>query len=216
MKFLSINIICRSKINKRVYISVKIFILLFKKIIIKSISILALLFFAKSLFAFSYTLDDYAKKPFGNVLFIRHTLAPGFGDPQNFILDDCSTQRNLNGEGRKQAFRIGEKIKKAGIKFTKIYSSQWCRCLETAKYMNLGKIDTEQGLNSFFQGIVAKDKTISILQKRLKSIETNHQFVLMITHQVTINAITGINVPSGGAVAFKTNSGESREVRILD
>ena len=78
-----------------------------KKIKFIRISILAVLIFAKSGFAFSYTLDDYAKNPFGNVLLIRHALAPGFGDPQNFDLNDCSTQRNLDGEGREQAFRIG-------------------------------------------------------------------------------------------------------------
>ena len=66
----------------------------------KSISILAVLIFSKSIFAFSYTLDDYAKNPFGNILFVRHALAPGFGDPQNFDLNECSTQRNLNGKGR--------------------------------------------------------------------------------------------------------------------
>ena len=182
----------------------------------KSISILAVLIFSKSIFAFSYTLDDYAKNPFGNVLLIRHALAPGFGDPQNFDLNDCSTQRNLDGEGREQAFSIGEKIKAAGIKFSKIYSSQWCRCLETAEYMNLGEITVEPGLNSFFQGIVTKDKTLSILRKRLESVEAKQELILMITHQVTITAVTGITVSSGGAVAFNTKSGESREVIILD
>ena len=180
------------------------------------ICILAVLIFGKSGFAFSYTLDDYAKNSFGNVLLIRHTLAPGFGDPQNFDFNDCSTQRNLDGEGREQAFRIGEKIKAAGIKFSKLYSSQWCRCLETAEYMNLGEITVEPGLNSFFQGIVPKDKTLSILQKRLESVEAKQELVLMVTHQVTITAVTGITVSSGGAVAFNTKSGESREVRILD
>ena len=102
------------------------------KTIIKSIFILAILIFSKSGFVISYTLDDYAKIPFGNILFVRHALAPGFGDPQNFDLNECSTQRNLNGKGREQAYRIGENIKEAGIKFKKIYSSQWCRCMETA------------------------------------------------------------------------------------
>ena len=180
------------------------------------ICILAVLIFGKSGFAFSYTLDDYTKNPFGNVLLIRHALAPGFGDPQNFDLNDCSTQRNLDGEGRGQAFRIGEKIKAAGIKFSKIYSSQWCRCLETAEYMNLGEITVEPGLNSFFQGIVPKDKTLDRLKKRLKSVEAKQKLVLMITHQVTITAVTGITVSSGGAVVFNTKSGESREVIILD
>ena len=187
-----------------------------RKIQFIRIFILAVLIFGKSGFAFSYTLDDYAKNYFGNVLLIRHALAPGFGDPQNFDLNDCSTQRNLDGEGREQAFRIGEKIKAAGIKFSKIYSSQWCRCLETAEYMNLGEITVEPGLNSFFQGIVPKDKTLSILRKRLESVEAKQELVLMITHQVTITAVTGITVSSGGAVAFNTKSGKSREVRILD
>ena len=187
-----------------------------KKIQFIRISILAVLFFAKYGFAFSYTLDEYTKNPFGNVLLIRHALAPGFGDPQNFDLNNCSTQRNLDGEGREQAFRIGEKIKAARIKFSKIYSSQWCRCLETAVYMNLGQITEEPGLNSFFQGIVPKDKTLSILRKRLESVEAKQELVLMITHQVTITAVTGIIVSSGGAVAFNTKSGEFREVKILD
>ena len=187
-----------------------------RKIQFIRIGILAVLIFGKSDFAFSYTLNDYAKNPFGYVLLIRHALAPGFGDPQNFDLNDCSTQRNLDGEGREQAFRIGEKIKAARIKFSKIYSSQWCRCLETAKNMNLGEITVEPGLNSFFQGIVPKDKTLDRLRKRLESVEAKQKLVLMITHKVTITAVTGITVSSGGAVAFNTKSGESREVRILD
>ena len=182
---------------------------------IKSIFILTILIFSKSGFAISYTLDDYAKNPFGNILFVRHALAPGFGDPQNFDLNECSTQRNLNGKGREQASIIGEKIKEAGITFLKIFSSQWCRCMETAEYMNLGKITAEPGLNSFFQGIVPKEKTLYILRERLNSIEANQQLVLMVTHQVTITAVTGITVSSGGAVAFSTKSGESREVRII-
>ena len=188
----------------------------FRKIQFIRIGILAVLIFGKSGFAFSYTLNEYAKNPFGNVLLIRHALAPGFGDPQNFDLNNCSTQRNLDGEGREQAFRIGEKIKAAGIKFSKIYSSQWCSCLETAVYMNLGQITEEPGLNSFFQGIVPKAKTLDRLRKRLESVEAKQELVLMITHQVTITAVTGITVSSGGAVAFNTKSGESREVSILD
>ena len=187
-----------------------------RKIQFIRIGILAVIIFGKSGFTFSYTLNDYAKNPFGYVLLIRHALAPGFGDPQNFDLNYCSTQRNLDGEGREQAFRSGEKIKAARIKFSKIYSSQWCRCLETAKNMNLGEITGEPGLNSFFQGIVPKDKTLDRLRKRLESVEAKQELVLMITHQVTITAVTGITVSSGGAVAFNTKSGESREVRILD
>jgi hypothetical protein len=38
-----------------------------------------------------------------NVFFLRHALAPGYGDPPDFNIDDCKTQRNLNSEGKDQA-----------------------------------------------------------------------------------------------------------------
>ena len=178
--------------------------------------LLILIIFSKTNFVFSFSLDEYSKNIFGDVLFVRHAIAPGFGDPQNFELNDCSTQRNLSQDGREQAILIGEKIKESGIKFSKIFSSQWCRCLETAKYLNLGDVIIEPGLNSFFQGIVAKEKTLSKLRKRIRSFESKKELVLMITHQVTINAITGIAVSSGGAVAFNSILGESKEVGIFD
>ena len=178
--------------------------------------LLILIIFSKTNFVFSFSLDEYSKNIFGDVLFVRHAIAPGFGDPQNFDLNDCSTQRNLSQDGREQAILIGEKIKESGIKFSKIFSSQWCRCLETAKYLNLGDVIIEPGLNSFFQGIVAKEKTLSKLRKRIRSFESKKELVLMITHQVTINAITGIAVSSGGAVAFNSILGESKEVGIFD
>tara|TARA_B100000700_G_C14948910_1_gene810656 strand:+ start:92 stop:679 length:588 start_codon:yes stop_codon:yes gene_type:complete len=191
------------------------FISIFKKKLIWKCIILVLIF-SKYSTVFSYTLNDYRKNPFGNILFIRHAIAPGFGDPEDFDLNDCSTQRNLNKEGREQAFKIGEKIKAIGIRFSKVYSSQWCRCLETARYMNLGKIISEPGLNSFFQGIVKKEKTLAKLQNLLKSLEAKKELFLMVTHQVTITAITGITVSSGGAIAYNPNLGQSKEIIIFD
>ena len=89
----------------------------------------------------------------GNIALIRHTIAPGVGDPPEFSINDCDTQRNLSKEGRLQAKRLGDRFRKNGIETAKIFSSQWCRCLETAKYLNLGDVIIEPGLNSFFQGI---------------------------------------------------------------
>ena len=74
----------------------------------------------------------------GKVVFMRHALAPGNGDPNHFDLESCSTQRNLDEEGRQQAKRIGEKLRDRQIRFAAIYSSEWCRCRETAKLLNMG------------------------------------------------------------------------------
>ena len=68
-----------------------------------------------------------------HLVLMRHTLAPGVGDPANFRLGDCSTQRNLSKAGREQAARIGKRFRRAGLADTTVYSSQWCRCLETAR-----------------------------------------------------------------------------------
>ena len=85
-----------------------------------------------------------------NVVFMRHAVAPGFGDPDNFSLLDCSTQRNLDASGRKQARAIGASIQKSSIRFDKILSSEWCRCKETVQLLGIGQWQTFSGLNSFF------------------------------------------------------------------
>ena len=59
-----------------------------------------------------------------NIIFIRHAIAPGNGDPSNFDILDCSTQRNLSKEGEHQALKIGNFFKENDIKFTKVLSSE--------------------------------------------------------------------------------------------
>ena len=76
----------------------------------------------------------------GRVLMLRHAQAPGTGDPPSFKLGDCSTQRNLDAVGRAQAGRLGELLAQAGVVHAKVYSSQWCRCLETARQLRLGPV----------------------------------------------------------------------------
>ena len=68
----------------------------------------------------------------GKIIFIRHALAPGGGDPSNFNINDCSTQRNLNNLGRNQSKRIGDFFRYNKIPIYSIHSSEWCRCKETA------------------------------------------------------------------------------------
>lgn len=142
-----------------------------------------------------------------DVIFLRHALAPGFGDPENFNLADCNTQRNLDDIGRAQAVKIGIEFKSYGIEFEEILSSQWCRCKDTANLLNLGDWNEFMGLNSFFQNFSKKEDTLALLNKKLLSKKTG--LTLMITHQVVIRAVTGIVVSSGGLVAFNSKTGQS-------
>ena len=138
-----------------------------------------------------------------NVIFLRHALAPGVGDPENFIKEDCSTQRNLNNKGRLQARLIGNYLRSTNLKFSKILTSEWCRCIDTAKELNLGQWTTFSGLNSFFQEYEKKDQVINKLQKKLDSLGYS-DLVLFVTHQVVISEQTGVVPRSGEMVLYNS------------
>ena len=148
-----------------------------------------------------------------NVVFMRHALAPGYGDPDNFSLSDCNTQRNLDAKGRKQASYIGAAIQHSGFRFTHIFSSEWCRCKETTELMKLGYWTTFTGLNSFFQSYADKQDTLEKLRFKLQALTDG--VTLLVTHQVIVNAVTGASVRSGEFVAYNTHT-KRRKVFRLD
>lgn len=148
-----------------------------------------------------------------NVVFMRHALAPGYGDPDHFNIEQCATQRNLSDTGRQQAQDIGLYIKSQGIKFDAILSSQWCRCVDTAIELDLGAWQRFAGLNSFFQDHVDRTETLALLSDRLETV-ADDELILMVTHQVVISAATGYSTPSGGLVLYNTRTGKAMPVSI--
>ena len=149
----------------------------------------------------------------GNVLFLRHALAPGFGDPARFDIDDCATQRNLNDVGREQARAIGAYMTRHRITPDAILSSWWCRCQDTAREMAIGPFSTHDGLNSFFDGHVDRGRTLAALRAHMDTIGSD-RLELMVTHQVVISAITGIAPRSGGMVVYNSRTGEAVSVPL--
>ena len=147
-----------------------------------------------------------------NVVFMRHALAPGFGDPDNFSLLDCTSQRNLDEEGRRQARLIGAAIRESNMQFADVLSSEWCRCKETAELLNVGKWKTFSGLNSFFQDHADKGETLKKLHLKLNTLDNG--ITLLVTHQVVINAITGTTVRSGDLVAYNSVSEKKKLFRL--
>ena len=106
----------------------------------------------------------------GNLIFIRHAYAPGGGDPKNFDINDCKTQRNLSNSGRDQAKKIKSFFKDNNIPISNVYSSEWCRCKETAS-IAFNDFETKSFLNSFFSSQFAKNKDLQL--KRLKTFINN-------------------------------------------
>ena len=136
----------------------------------------------------------------GKLIFIRHAYAPGNGDPDNFNLDDCSTQRNLNDEGRKQAQYIGNFFKENKFQIDKVLSSEWCRCKETAK-IAFKEFSTNSFLNSFYSAKYAnnKNKQIKALNEYIKKFKSNKNLIL-VTHYVLISEVLDYGPSSGEIV----------------
>lgn len=147
----------------------------------------------------------------GRVLMLRHANAPGTGDPPQFRIDDCVTQRNLDDTGRTQARRLGEQLARAGIAKARVFSSQWCRCLETAKLLGLGRVEPLPALNSFYPVPEQRDARMAALRAFLASLPADGPPVVLVTHQFTISEFTGGGVPSGGGSLFRRDgSGQPR------
>lgn len=141
----------------------------------------------------------------GRLLMLRHATAPGNGDPPGFQLADCATQRNLDAEGRRQAIALGERLARAGIVRARVYSSQWCRCLETARLLNLGPVEPLPALNSFYPRPDEREPRLATLKEFLASLPTDGPPVVLVTHQFTITAFTAGPTPSGGGSLFQLN-----------
>ncbi len=141
----------------------------------------------------------------GNFLvMMRHARAPGTGDPADFKLGDCRTQRNLDETGREQARRFGQRLKAIGLDRIAIYSSQWCRCLETARALGLGPVRELPALNSFYQREEDRAGNLAALSTFIKRLgKGTDRPVILVTHQVTVSAMSGEWVESGAAKVFR-------------
>ena len=139
------------------------------------------------------------------LIFIRHAIAPGNGDPNNFDINDCSTQRNLDEKGIEESEKIGLFFKNNKIKIDKVLSSQWCRCKDTAKYA-FKNFETFNALNSFYDEKFAANeaKQIKDLKNYIKNWNSDKNLVL-ITHFVVISSILNTGSSSGEIIISEKN-----------
>ena len=162
--------------------------------------ILAILFIGILNFSNNALSDDRilnSLKEGKKLIFIRHAIAPGNGDPDNFNLEDCSTQRNLDSNGIEQSKKIGLFFKNNNIKIDKILSSEWCRCKDTANYA-FGNFQTFDALNSFYDERFASNETKQIkdLKQYVKNWDSDKNLIF-VTHYVVISSILSTASSSG-------------------
>jgi phosphohistidine phosphatase SixA len=175
----------------------------------KSLFLLSLLLILSSFPVFAdeqKTIKDL--KQGGKIILIRHSEAPGTGDPKNFNLNDCKTQRNLSKEGAEQAKRIGEFFRKNKISFEKVYSSEYCRCKDTARNAFIN-FQTFSSLNSTFADPSKTPTYVKKTKEFIDKLDKNKNYIL-VTHHTTILGLTDYFANSGEMVII------DRSFKIVD
>ena len=150
----------------------------------------------------------------GYVVMMRHAIAPGTGDPANFRVEDCTTQRNLSAEGRTQAVRMGEAFRRRNIRVARILSSQWCRCWETARLMNLGTVEAFPAINSFLSDRLTEPRQTAQLRQFIVDNRSTPGVIVLVTHQVNITAIADLVPQSGESVVLRANQ-QNQQVELV-
>jgi len=162
-----------------------------------------------------------ALKQGNHIILLRHTeTVAGIGDPPGYRLDDCRTQRNLNDAGRAQARAWGKAVAEKAIPIGGVFSSVWCRCVETATlaFGQAGRApDTWPALNSHFDS--ASSATLQAEQVRggIPARMQTAKNLVLVTHQVNITTLTGALPMMGEAVIVRVRtSGDKRQLATLE
>ena len=143
----------------------------------------------------------------GYAVLLRHALAPGTGDPAGFRLGDCSTQRNLSAEGRRQAIAIGAQWRRERMPVDRVLTSRWCRARDTARLLAVGKVTAYPALDSSF---TVSDTVAARRAAQVRALIASHRgepgVLVLVGHQVNITDVTGVVPASGQAVVVKARS----------
>jgi len=153
--------------------------------------------------------------PKGYVLVMRHALAPGVGDPENFNVNDCSTQRNLNDEGRQDARDVGQWLVRQEVKILRVESSRWCRAKETAQLLNIGKVRLNKNLDSLFEDEsdwATHPQTMNI-KKRIHDHRNKRGLLVFVGHFVNFQAAAGVSLDSGEGALVRANA--QGEIKVM-
>ncbi|MDO8299522.1 histidine phosphatase family protein [Lacisediminimonas sp.] len=142
------------------------------------------------------------------VVLMRHAATePGIGDPAGFRKDDCRTQRNLSAAGRESARKIGQVLRDRRVVVSDVWSSRWCRCLDTAR-LAFGRVQPMAMLDSMFNDPEGSDdEKLRALRVALSARTAGGGNRVLVTHEVNIRRLTGVSVGMGEMVVAGVGAG---------
>lgn len=139
----------------------------------------------------------------GHVVLLRHGRTPGgAGDPADFRIDDCTTQRNLTDEGREQARALGRLLRARNAKIEKVLSSAWCRCRETAALLDAGEIGHLTALDNLYGRWEARDEKTRALREVVRGWK-GPGTLLLVTHGANVLPLVHIQPGEAEGIVLK-------------
>jgi broad specificity phosphatase PhoE len=176
---------------------------------IRWFAVLAVFLAATSVTQAAEPLWEALREP-GSVVVLRHSYAPGGFDPPDAKLDDCSTQRNLDENGRAQAARVGEAFRQNGIAVSSVLSSPRCRCLDTGR-LAFGQAGVLLPLQGALNNAELRQRQVAEIKKVIAAHHGERPLVL-VTHGSVVTDLTGLNIRMGEFVVLRRMADGSHTV----
>jgi virginiamycin B lyase len=144
----------------------------------------------------------------GYVLAFRHAATDFSMTDTTRDLRDCSRQRNLTADGRREARSIGREFRRLGIPVGRVLASPFCRTRETAT-LAFGRAVPSRALLSaeFFEGERAGERQPARLRELLVTPPRRATNTILVSHNFSIDDATGESVAEGEALIVTPGQG---------
>jgi phosphohistidine phosphatase SixA len=138
------------------------------------------------------------------VILLRHGQAPGRGEPANFDLNDCGTQRGLSDRGRDEARQLGHTLRTLDVNVTKVLTSRWCRTRQTAELLGFGPIEDDRAFDNLDMN---KNRSQSLLENERKTIASwrGPGVLVVVTHSSNLKALAEITPQPDSVIVVEPN-----------
>jgi phosphohistidine phosphatase SixA len=150
----------------------------------------------------------------GIAVLMRHAqTTPGVGDPPGWRPDDCSTQRNLNAEGRAHARRIGNWFRRQHVAPTVVRSSPWCRARDTAR-LAFGGAEDWPALANLFEDRGPEKRNVEEVRRYIAGLRKGEVAVL-VSHGSSIAAFVGEHPAPGEGIVVRAAPSADGEAQLV-
>jgi phosphohistidine phosphatase SixA len=148
----------------------------------------------------------------GKVVLLRHAAAPGTGDPANFDITKCASQRNLSDRGRQQAEKIGALVAARAGDPERVLTSRFCRARDTARIaFENSEIEEFEPLDQLPADEAIANAANARVTEEVSGFSGSGNMVL-VTHLENIRALTGVSPREGEAVIVAPSDDEGLRV----